>query len=133
VTDAVERVVTLTVETTPRDATHWGTRAMARQCGLSQSTVSRIWRAFSLPPHRSETFTLSPDPLFIDKVRDIVGLYLNPPDKALMTSYGSTRASTPRGRSHNVTLTALKPATTYQYQVQATDPAGNTARGKIGN
>lgn len=83
VTDAaVERVVTLTLET-PRDATHWTTRAMARQCGLSQSTVSRIWRAFGLQPHRSETFKLSPDPLFIDKVRDIVGLYLNPPDKAL--------------------------------------------------
>jgi transposase len=57
---------------------------MARQCGLSQSTVSRIWRAFSLQPHRSETFKLSPDPLFIDKVRDIVGLYLNPPEKALV-------------------------------------------------
>jgi transposase len=57
---------------------------MARQCGLSQSTVSRIWRAFSLQPHRSETFKLSPDPLFIDKVRDIVGLYLNPPDQALV-------------------------------------------------
>jgi transposase len=85
VTDAaIERVVTLTLETTPRDATHWSTRAMARQCGLSQSTVSRIWRAFSLQPHRSETFKLSPDPLFIDKVRDIVGLYLNPPDKALV-------------------------------------------------
>ena len=85
VTDAaVERVVTWTLETTPRDATHWSTRAMARQCGLSQSTVSRIWRAFSLQPHRSETFKLSPDPLFIDKVRDIVGLYLNPPDKALV-------------------------------------------------
>jgi transposase len=85
VTDAaVERVVTRTLETTPRDATHWSTRAMAHQCGLSQSTVSRIWRAFSLQPHRSETFKLSPDPLFIDKVRDIVGLYLNPPDQALV-------------------------------------------------
>jgi hypothetical protein len=59
---------------------------MARQCGLSQSTVSRIWRAFSLQPHRSETFKLSPDPLFIDKVRDIVGLYLHPPEKALVLS-----------------------------------------------
>jgi transposase len=85
VTDAaVERVVTLTLETTPRDATHWSTRGMARRCGLSQSTVSRIWRAFSLQPHRSETFKLSPDPLFIDKVRDIVGLYLDPPDQALV-------------------------------------------------
>jgi transposase len=85
VTDAaVERVVTLTLETTPREATHWSTRAMARQCGLSQSTISRIWRAFRGQPHRTETFKLSPDPLFIEKVRDIVGLYLNPPDKALV-------------------------------------------------
>jgi len=80
----VERVVRLTLETTPRDATHWSTRAMARRCGLSQTAVSRIWRAFALQPHRAETFKLSKDPLFIEKVRDIVGLYLNPPDKALV-------------------------------------------------
>ncbi len=85
ITDAeVERVVTLTLETTPRDATHWSTRTMGRQCGLSQTAVSRIWRAFALQPHRTETFKLSKDPLFIEKVRDIVGLYLNPPDKALV-------------------------------------------------
>jgi transposase len=80
----VERVMRLTLETTPRDATHWSTRAMARRCGLSQTAVSRIWRAFALRPHRVETFKLSKDPLFIEKVRDIVGLYLNPPDKALV-------------------------------------------------
>jgi transposase len=80
----VERVVRLTLETKPRDATHWSTRAMARRCGLSQTAVSRIWRAFALQPHRTETFKLSKDPLFIEKVRDIVGLYLNPPDKALV-------------------------------------------------
>jgi transposase len=80
----VEQVVTLTLESTPRDATHWSTRAMAARCGMSQSTVGRIWRAFGLQPHRSETFKLSRDPLFIDKVRDIVGLYLNPPDRALV-------------------------------------------------
>jgi transposase len=80
----VERVVRLTLETTPRDATHWSTRAMARRCGLSQTAVSRIWRAFALQPHRTETFKLSKDPLFIEKVRDVVGLYLNPPDKALV-------------------------------------------------
>jgi transposase len=85
VTDAhVERVVTLTLETQPKEATHWSTRAMARRTGLSQSAISRIWRAFGLQPHRSETFKLSTDPLFIDKVRDIVGLYLNPPDRALV-------------------------------------------------
>jgi len=80
----VERVVTATLETKPRDATHWSTRAMASRCGLSQSTVSRIWRAFGLQPHRTEGFKLSKDPLFIDKVRDIVGLYLDPPDRALV-------------------------------------------------
>lgn len=85
ITDAdVERVLRLTLETKPRDATHWSTRAMAKRCGLSQSAVSRIWRAFALQPHRVETFKLSKDPLFIEKVRDVVGLYLNPPDKALV-------------------------------------------------
>ena len=80
----VEIVVTLTLETTPDDATHWSTRSMARRTGMSQSAISRIWRAFALQPHRTETFKLSTDPLFIEKVRDIVGLYLNPPDKALI-------------------------------------------------
>ena len=80
----VERVIALTLETTPKDATHWSTRAMARRSGLSHNTVSRIWRAFALQPHRTETFKLSADPLFIEKVRDIVGLYLNPPDRALV-------------------------------------------------
>ena len=85
VSDAdVERVVTTTLESLPRDATHWSTRSLAGQCGLSRSTISRIWRAFGLQPHRSETFKLSKDPLFIDKVRDIVGLYLNPPDRAMV-------------------------------------------------
>src|SRR3954465_6392670 len=73
VSDAdVERVLTTTLESVPRDATHWSTRPLAQQSGLSRSTISRIWRAFGLQPHRSETFKLSKDPLFIDKVRDIV-------------------------------------------------------------
>ncbi|MGA2110780.1 MAG: IS630 family transposase [Anaerolineales bacterium] len=80
----VERVITLTLETTPENATHWSTRLMASRTGMSQSAISRIWRAFALQPHRSETFKLSQDPLFIEKVRDIVGLYLNPPDHALL-------------------------------------------------
>jgi transposase len=85
ITDAdVERVLARTLETLPRDATHWSTRAMAQASGLSQSAISRIWRAFGLQPHRTETFKLSQDPLFIEKVRDVVGLYLNPPDKALV-------------------------------------------------
>lgn len=80
----VERVLTRTLESLPQDATHWSTRSMARICGLSQSAVSRIWRAFALQPHRSEVFQLSKDPLVIEKVRDIVGLYLNPPERALV-------------------------------------------------
>lgn len=81
---AVEQVISLTLETLPENATHWSTRLMATRTGMSQSAISRIWRAFGLQPHRSETFKLSSDPLFIEKVRDIVGLYLNPPDKALL-------------------------------------------------
>lgn len=80
----IEKVVALTLETMPREATHWSTRAMAAKAGLSQTTISRIWRAFALQPHRTETFKLSKDPLFIEKVRDIVGLYVAPPDKALV-------------------------------------------------
>src|SRR5215813_5137143 len=80
----VERVLTMTLESTPKNATHWSTRSLAAACGLSRSSVHRVWQAFALAPHRSESFKLSTDPLFIDKVRDIVGLYLNPPDKALV-------------------------------------------------
>jgi transposase len=82
--DDVERVVTLTLESRPDNATHWSTRSMAAATSLSQSAISRIWRAFALQPHRVETFKLSTDPQFVEKVRDIVGLYLNPPDKALV-------------------------------------------------
>ncbi len=85
VTDAdVERVIVKTLEEKPADATHWSTRSMARASGMSQSAISRIWRAFSLKPHLAESFKLSNDPQFIEKVRDIVGLYLNPPEGALV-------------------------------------------------
>jgi transposase len=77
-------VVTTTLEALPPNATHWSTRSLARASGLSVSSVHRIWRAFSLQPHRSETFKLSTDPLFVEKVRDIVGLYLAPPERALV-------------------------------------------------
>jgi len=80
----VERVLALTLESKPPDGGQWSTRTMATATGLSQSTISRIWRAFSLQPHRQRTFKLSNDPLFVAKVRDIVGLYMNPPDKALV-------------------------------------------------
>jgi transposase len=81
---AVEDVITKTLESQPKDATHWSTRSMAEVTGLSQSTIVRIWHAFGLQPHRVETFKLSTDPQFIEKVRDIVGLYLNPPDRSLV-------------------------------------------------
>ena len=82
--DQVEEVIVKTLETTPKGATHWSTRSMAREVGLTQSAVLRIWRAFGLQPHRQETWKLSKDPQFVDKVRDVVGLYLNPPERAVV-------------------------------------------------
>jgi transposase len=82
--EQVETVVARTLESVPRNATHWSTRSMAAATGMSQSAVSRIWRAFGLKPHRVDTFKISTDPLFVDKVRDIVGLYLDPPAKAVV-------------------------------------------------
>jgi len=82
--EKIEQVVRLTLEKTPKGATHWSSRMLAARTGLSQSTISRIWRAFGLKPHRTESFQLSNDPLLIDKVRDIVGLYLDPPHHALV-------------------------------------------------
>ena len=82
--EKVAEVIAATLESAPKDATHWSTRSMAAHLGLSQSAVSRIWRAFGLQPHRVESFKLSTDPLFVDKVRDVVGLYLDPPERALV-------------------------------------------------
>src|SRR5881227_174293 len=82
--EQVEQVVVRTLESTPRGATHWSTRELAKATGYSHMTISRIWQAFGLQPHRSESFKLSPDPLLIEKVRDIVGLYMNPPDHAMV-------------------------------------------------
>lgn len=82
--DEVERVVVKTLEDKPVDATHWSTRDLARQVGMSPSSIARIWRAFGLKPWAAETFKLSEDPQFVDKVRDVVGLYLNPPEKAVV-------------------------------------------------
>ena len=82
--DKVEEVIVKTLETTPKDATHWSTRSMAKEVGLTQSAVLRIWRAFGLQPHRQDAWKLSKDPQFIDKVRDVVGLYLNPPERAVV-------------------------------------------------
>jgi transposase len=82
--EQVEKVVIQTLESTPRGQTHWSTRELAKASGLSRMTVSRIWRAFGLQPHRSDTFKLSPDPLLIEKVRDIAGLYIHRPTTALL-------------------------------------------------
>lgn len=80
----IAETIRLTLETAPPGATHWSLRSMAKAVGYAPSTIHRIWRAFGLQPHRSETFKLSNDPLFVEKVRDIVGLYLSPPDRALV-------------------------------------------------
>jgi len=82
--EKIAEVVRLTLETKPKQATHWSTRSMALRCGLSNERIHRIWKTFGLQPHRSETFQLSTDPLFVEKVRDVVGLYLSPPQNALV-------------------------------------------------
>lgn len=84
--ETVEAVVVKTLETTPKGATHWSTRQMAKAVGLSRESIGRIWRTFGLKPHQTETFQLSKDPLLIDKVRDIVGLYMSPPANAVILS-----------------------------------------------
>ena len=83
----VERIVVETLETTPKGRTHWSTRRMAKKAGISHSSVGRIWRAYGLKPHIVRGFKLSNDPQFIDKVRDIVGLYMNPPDHAVVFAF----------------------------------------------
>jgi transposase len=82
--EQVAGVIERTLQSTPKDATHWSIRSMASETGLSHTTIRRIWTAFGLQPHRSETFKLSTDPLFVDKVQDIVGLYLSPPNRAII-------------------------------------------------
>jgi transposase len=84
---AVEAVIVKTLETTPKGRTHWSTRKMAKNAGLSHSTVGRIWRAFGLKPHVTHSFKMSPDPQLVSKVRDVVGLYMNPPDNAVVFSF----------------------------------------------
>ena len=82
--ERIAEIIGRTLEETPPDGTHWSLRSMARAVGYAPSTIHRIWQAFGLQPHRSETFKLSSDPLFVEKVRDIVGLYLSPPERALV-------------------------------------------------
>lgn len=94
--EQVEQVVVATLERTPADATHWSRASMAAESGLSRSTVGRIWKAFNLKPHQVDTFKLSNDPQFVDKVRDVVGLYVDPPDKALVLCVDE-KSRAPRG------------------------------------
>jgi transposase len=82
--DKIEKLIVKTLEESPVDATHWSTRSMAKATGMSQTSISLIWRAFGLQPHRADSFKLSTDPFFIDKVRDVVGLYLDPPERAVV-------------------------------------------------
>jgi transposase len=82
--EQIKALITTTLESAPRNATHWSTRSMAEHLGLSQSMVSRVWRAFGLAPHKQDSWKLSKDPLFVEKVRDVVGLYLDPPERALV-------------------------------------------------
>lgn len=100
--DQVEEVIVKTLEEKPTNATHWSTRSMAKATGLSQTSIVRIWNAFGLQPHRAESFKLSTDPLFVEKVRDIVGLYLDPPERAVVLctdEKSQSRRSTVTSRS----------------------------------
>jgi transposase len=100
--DKVEEVVTATVEQTPKNATHWSRKSMADKTGLSKSTIGRIWRKFELKPHLTDGFTLSTDPLFVEKVVDVVGLYHNPPEKAVVLCVDEKSGMQALDRSHPV-------------------------------
>ena len=93
--EQIAEIIGRTLEETPPDGTHWSPRSMARAVGYAPSTIHRIWQAFGLQPHRSETFKLSSDPLFVEKVRDIVGLYLSPPERALVLCVDEKSQLTP--------------------------------------
>ena len=108
--DQIAAVIERTLRSTPVDATHWSIRSMAGVTGFSHTTIRRIWTAFGLQPHRSQTFKLSSDPLFVDKVRDIVGLYLSPPNRALVLSvfFAEAWSRTSRGRSQSRRLSPAR-------------------------
>lgn len=102
--DVVEAVVVETLETTPPDATHWSTRALAAKHGISHQTVAEIWQAFGLKPWRQDSFKVSPDPQLVEKIRDIVGLYMNPPVAAAVFAVDEKRIQRPRSRRKHLDL-----------------------------
>ena len=107
--EQVEAVITRTLETTPKNATHWSTRSLAAELGLSQSAVSRIWRAFGLQPHRRQPWKLSKDPQFIAKVHDVVGLYLDPPEAAVVLCVDESGRAGARHRSVERRVSPARP------------------------
>src|SRR2546429_2253184 len=134
--EQVEEVIVKTLETTPKNATHWSTRSMAAEVGLTQNAVLRIWQAFGLQPHRQETFKLSKDPLFVDKVHDIVGLYLNPPERAVVLCVDEK--SQIRARDRTAPILPMLPGTparaTHDYKRAGTSSlyaALNLTTGKV--
>lgn len=137
ITDAqVEDVIVRTLETKPANATHWSSREMERASGVSATSVQRIWRAFGLQPHRVETFKLSKDPLFIDKVRDVVGLYMSPPERAIVLSVDEK--SQIQALDRTAPILPLMPGTperqTHDYKRHGTTSlfaALNTATGEV--
>ena len=108
--DKVTQVINKTLQSKPDNATHWSTTLMAKETGLSAMAVSRIWRAFGLKPHRLETFKLSTDPHFVAKVRDIVGLYMNPPDRALVLCVDEKSQIQALNRSQPAAAAVVRPS-----------------------
>lgn len=109
--EQIEDVIVATLERQPADATHWSRASMAKESGLSKSTVGRIWKAFGLKPHLMDTFKISNDPQFVDKVRDVVGLYLDPPEKALVLCVDEKSTARSNSRSSWPSSTAKSPPT----------------------
>src|SRR3954447_17020485 len=107
--DQVEAVIVKTLESVPRNATHWSTRSMAAESGLTQSAVSRIWRAFGLQPHRQDSWKLSKDPQFVDKVKDVVGLYLDPPERAVVLCVDELGRTEARCRPYGRYVSSARP------------------------